>query len=135
MWAQLEKSLFSRYHGVQGGVLLKGRMWEQVGQKHPWFAKVNNALWAAPAFKWGLAIVPLYGIVQGKPAVQDLDLNQSLALAATGLVWSYYGFLVVPRADLLIAVNVALLAVNGYNVARRIRYDQQHAPASQVSKV
>lgn len=48
MWAQLEKSLFSRYHGVQGGVLLKGRMWEQVGQKHPWFAKVNNGTLPPP---------------------------------------------------------------------------------------
>lgn len=96
--------------------------------------------------------MPLYGIIQGKPAVQDLDLNQSLALAATGMVWTYYGFLVIPRyvadtcapmipccaafvtwrsendtrvacdrADLLIAVNVALLAVNGYNVVRKVR--------------
>ncbi len=45
----------------------------------------------------GLAIVPLYGILEGKPAVKDLDLNQSLALSLTGLVWTYYGFLVVPR--------------------------------------
>jgi hypothetical protein len=45
----------------------------------------------------GLAIVPLYGIFEGKPAVKDLDLNQSMALSLTGLVWTYYGFLVVPR--------------------------------------
>jgi hypothetical protein len=47
----------------------------------------------------GLAIVPLYGILQGKPTVKDLDLNQSLALSLTGLVWTSYGFLVVPRYD------------------------------------
>lgn len=41
--------------------------------------------------------MPLYGILEGKPAVKDLDLNQSLALSLTGLVWTYYGFLVVPR--------------------------------------
>ncbi|ELR16764.1 uncharacterized protein ACA1_382330 [Acanthamoeba castellanii str. Neff] len=114
-WTKLEQRFFAKYHGVEGGVLLKGPFWQNLAQKYPVFGKVNN----------GLAIVPLYGILEGKPAVKDLDLNQSLALSLTGLVWTYYGFLVVPRADLLIAVNVALLSVNGYNVYRKINYDKQ----------
>jgi hypothetical protein len=131
-WQRNEKRLFGKYHGVEGGVLLRSTFFTNLGRRFPLFRKCNNALWAAPAFKWGLSIVPLYGILQGKPKVEDLDLKQSLALSFTGLVWSYYGFLVEPRADLLIAVNVALLTVNGYNVFRKLRYEQQKKAASET---
>ena len=38
----------------------------------------SSALWAAPAWKWGLAIVPLYGAVTGVPAIEKVDLNNAL---------------------------------------------------------
>jgi hypothetical protein len=37
------------------------------------------------------------------------------------------------RADLLIAVNVALLSVNGYNVYRKIKYSSPPPPSSPPS--
>jgi len=125
-WGRLEQRMFGSFFGVEGGVLLRGAYWRQLGQKYPRFAKVNNALWAAPAFKWGLAIIPLYGAITGKPPVEDLDLNQSLALTFTGVVWAYYATLVTPRANLLLAVNLALFFANGNNVIRKFRYDSQH---------
>jgi hypothetical protein len=77
-WTKLEQRFFAKYHGVEGGVLLKGPFWQNLAQKYPVFGKVNNgtaqslfesplplipppqssltdaALWAAPAFKWGM---------------------------------------------------------------------------------
>jgi hypothetical protein len=89
----------------------------------------------APAWKWGLAITPLYGIIIGVPGVENVDMNQSLALAFTGVVWSYYATLVRPRANLLLAVNIALLGVNGYNVVRKYRYDQTVKAAAGVVEI
>lgn len=113
----------SRYLGVEGGVLLKGKIFRSLGERVPAFKTINNALFAAPAWKWGLALVPLYGAIQGKPRVDNLDLNQSLALSTTGVIWSYYGCVVRPTAHLLVAVNIALLTVNGYNVVRKLQFD------------
>jgi len=92
----------------------------------------NNALNAAPTFKWGLSLVPLYGAITGHPPVQHLDLNQSLALATTGIVWSYYALLVTPRADMLFAVSIALLCSNGFNVYRKMKYDREVAARPKV---
>ncbi len=54
------------------------------------FKKMNNgrrligcnesALWASPTWKWGLAIVPLYGAITGVPSIEKVDLNSTLAL-------------------------------------------------------
>ena len=52
-------------------------------------------------------------------------MKTSAALSLTGMVWAYYGLLVRPKALLLVAVNVALLAVNGTNLVRKYRYDAE----------
>lgn len=101
---------------------------------------LNVALNAAPTFKWGLSIVPLYGAITGKPPVENIDLNQSLctshpasaifppsqpcslALAGTGVIWGYYALLVEPKAYMLFAVSVALTMSNGWNAYRKFRY-------------
>jgi len=87
----------------------------------------NNAFNGAPGFKWALSVVPLHGALTGKPPVENLDLNQSLALASTGVVWGYYSLLVLPRSWMLFAVSVALFSSNGWNVFRKIRYDRDMA--------
>ncbi len=112
------------WRGVNGSRAFRGEAARKLEAKNPLFAKLNSFLFLAPAWKWGLAIVPLYGIVIGVPAVENLDLNQSLALMFTGCVWAYYSLLVRPAALMLCAVNCALLVVNGYNVYRKWNYDR-----------
>jgi len=75
--------------------------------------------------KWALAAVPLYGAFVGLPTPENIDMNQASALAFTGAVWTYYATLVVPRADMLVAVNFALLCTNGYNIYRRWRWEKE----------
>lgn len=43
-----------------------------------------SALFMAPAWKWGLSIVPLIGLVKGYPKPEDLDLNQSVGACVRG---------------------------------------------------
>eukprot|EP01128_Nolandella_sp_AFSM9_P012419 TRINITY_DN9263_c0_g1_i1.p1 TRINITY_DN9263_c0_g1~~TRINITY_DN9263_c0_g1_i1.p1 ORF type:complete len:137 (+),score=27.56 TRINITY_DN9263_c0_g1_i1:662-1072(+) len=93
----------------------------------------NNAFNAAPAFKWALSIVPLYGTLSGNPPVERIDFRQSCALAGTGLIWGYYSTLVTPRSNLLLAVSAALFMSNGYNAARRYKYDLEKEAKPSVS--
>jgi len=122
--ARLEQGPLRHYLGVEGGVLLRGGPFDSLNANNPAFRKFNNALTLAPLWKWGLAIVPLMGVVTGVPAVENLDVNTSVALATTGAIWAYYATLVRPKAVSLGIVSVALFGANGYNVYRRWRYEQ-----------
>ena len=76
--------------------------------------------------KYLLAIVPLTQAITGEPPVEKLDLNQSLSLTFTGIVWAYYATIIQPQnagSRALCLVNVALLSSNGYNAYRRLKYD------------
>jgi len=122
IWSKIESSLFKKY--IHNPTFLSGPRWKQLEERSKLFKFWNNALNAAPAFKWGLSIIPLYGVFVGNPPVEKIDMNTSLALTVTGGVWAYYATLVKPRANSLLAVSIALFLVNGYNVARRINYDR-----------
>lgn len=74
---RLANGFLKKYHGVQGGVLFRGSAARRLAEKYPAVQSMNNALWAAPAWKWGLAIVPLYGVITGSP-VEKVDLNNAL---------------------------------------------------------
>ena len=97
--ARLEQGPLRNYLGVNGGVLLRGGPFTSLNQSSPTFKKFNNALTLAPLWKWGLAIVPLMGVFTGVPAVENLDVNTSIALASTGAIWAYYSTLVRPKSD------------------------------------
>ncbi|EGG04645.1 uncharacterized protein MELLADRAFT_37260 [Melampsora larici-populina 98AG31] len=56
----------------------------------------------APMFKWGLVIA---GIKDLSRPVEKLSLSQNIALAATGLIWVRYSFVITP-------VNYSLASVN-----------------------
>eukprot|EP01134_Creolimax_fragrantissima_P007673 CFRG7673T1 len=93
----------------------------------PGFATLNNVTHTAPLWKWALAVVPLTQAFTGDPPVEKLDLNQSLSLSFTGLVWAYYSTLIQPQnagSKALCAVNLALLGANGYNAIRKMRHEK-----------
>jgi len=126
-------SFFQKFLGVEGGVLLKGKYFRALGEKYTTFKHMNNALFVAPAFKWGLAIVPLIGAIEGRPPVDQIDEMQAMSLSVSGLIWSYYGFLVRPTAYLLVAVNLALLGANGNNVYRKLKWNSENKPKAATS--
>ena len=130
---RLESGPFRRYLGVEGGVLLRGGPFARLNATSPTFKKFNNALTLAPLWKWGLAIVPLMGVVTGVPTVENLDVHTSIALATTGAIWAYYSTLVRPKAVSLGVVSVALVLANGYNVYRRYDYETKKSAGSTLS--
>uniref|UniRef100_A0A1B0G6T9 Mitochondrial pyruvate carrier n=1 Tax=Glossina morsitans morsitans TaxID=37546 RepID=A0A1B0G6T9_GLOMM len=74
----------------------------------------------APAFKWLLVIA---GINDLKRPAEKVSLNQSTVLALTGVVWSRYAVVVVPKNYTMLSVNLFVLATQGMQVIRRLKYD------------
>lgn len=72
----LANGFLKKYHGVSGGVIFRGAGAARLAEKYPIVKTLNNVLWAAPAWKWGLAVVPLYGVITGSP-VEKVDLNNA----------------------------------------------------------
>ncbi|CAH8591000.1 unnamed protein product [Schistosoma intercalatum] len=69
----------------------------------------------APTFKWLLVIAGLADI--NRP-VQNVSLYQSTALAATGLIWSRYSMVIIPKNYNLLSVNAFVALTGLYQLAR-----------------
>ncbi|KAF9411927.1 hypothetical protein HW555_009401 [Spodoptera exigua] len=83
-------------------------MWE-----HP--AGPKTIFFWAPAFKWGLVVAGLGDL--NRP-VENLSIRQSVSLAATGLIWSRYSLVIIPKNYSLFAVNVFVLLTSSYQLSR-----------------
>uniref|UniRef100_A0A3Q3IXH8 Mitochondrial pyruvate carrier n=1 Tax=Monopterus albus TaxID=43700 RepID=A0A3Q3IXH8_MONAL len=70
---------------------------------HP--AGPKTVFFWAPMFKWGLFVVVLRK--RPRPA-EKLSTSQSAVLTATGLVWSRYSLVIIPKNWNLFAVNFFL---------------------------
>ncbi|XP_059153929.1 uncharacterized protein LOC131939559 isoform X2 [Physella acuta] len=80
----------------------------------------------APGVKWALVIA---GIGDLQRPAEKLSIYQSLALAATGTIWSRYSLVIIPKNFSLFTVNL-FVAITGYmQLARAIhyRYNQEKA--------
>lgn len=75
----------------------------------------------APAFKWGLVVAGIGDL--NRPA-EKLSVSQSGALAATGLIWSRYSLVIIPKNWSLFSVNVFVAATSIYQLARAYKYQQ-----------
>lgn len=64
----------------------------------------------APAFKWGICIANLVDMKKQK--IESTSIPQQTAVAATGLIWSRYSMVVIPKNWNLFTVNLAM-AVTG----------------------
>jgi hypothetical protein len=51
--SRLANGVLKKYHGVEGGVFFRGEAAARLTEKFPVLKTMNNALWAAPAWKWG----------------------------------------------------------------------------------
>ncbi|KAK9891349.1 hypothetical protein WA026_014589 [Henosepilachna vigintioctopunctata] len=74
----------------------------------------------APLFKWGLVLAGITDL--WRPAA-TLSLLQTLSLAATGLIWSRYSMVIIPKNYYLFSVNVFIAITQCYQFYRVIRFE------------
>ncbi|XP_017480426.1 PREDICTED: mitochondrial pyruvate carrier 2-like [Rhagoletis zephyria] len=77
-------------------------LWE-----HP--AGPKTIFFWAPAMKWSLVIAGLADITR---PVEKLSVSQTTSLAATGLVWSRYSLVIIPKNYPLFSVNFFVALTN-----------------------
>ncbi|XP_043928296.1 mitochondrial pyruvate carrier 2-like [Protopterus annectens] len=86
---------------------------------HP--AGPKTVFFWAPTMKWGLVIAGLADMT--RPA-EKLSTAQSAVLTATGVVWSRYSLVIIPKNWNLFAVNFFLGCAGGSQLYRIWRYNQ-----------
>jgi hypothetical protein len=75
----------------------------------------------APVFKWGLVIAGIGDLT--RPA-EKLSVQQSAALAATGVIWSRYSLVIKPKNWSLFSVNVFVAGTQLYQLYRAFSYQR-----------
>lgn len=86
---------------------------------HP--AGPKTVFFWAPMFKWGLVFAGLADMA--RPA-EKLSTSQSAVLTATGLIWSRYSLVIIPKNWNLFAVNFFVGSAGGSQLYRIWRYEQ-----------
>ncbi|KAH8277524.1 hypothetical protein KR026_012393 [Drosophila bipectinata] len=87
----------------------------------------------APFFKWGLVIAGLSDLA--RPA-DSISVSGCAALAATGIIWSRYSLVIIPKNYSLFAVNLFVGCTQVVQLARAYNYkmeqdklQKEHKPA------
>ncbi|XP_022596907.1 mitochondrial pyruvate carrier 2 [Seriola dumerili] len=86
---------------------------------HP--AGPKTVFFWAPVFKWGLVAAGLADMT--RPA-DKLSTSQSAVLTATGLIWSRYSLVIIPKNWNLFAVNFFVGSAGASQLYRIWRYEQ-----------
>ncbi|EEZ99084.2 mitochondrial pyruvate carrier 2 [Tribolium castaneum] len=89
--------------------------------QHP--AGPKTVFFWAPVFKWGLVIAGIGDLA--RPA-ETLSVPQSAALAATGVIWSRYSLVIIPKNWSLFSVNVFVGLTQIVQLYRAIDYQRKH---------
>ena len=107
------------YHRVlnQVGLLLPAKL--QPFYNHP--AGPKTVFFWAPMFKWGLVVAGLADL--NRPA-EKLSTSQSAVLTTTGVLWSRYSMVIVPKNWNLFAVNFFLAGAGATQLFRIWRFKQ-----------
>ncbi|TMW49487.1 hypothetical protein DOY81_005441 [Sarcophaga bullata] len=80
---------------------------------HP--AGPKTVFFWSPMFKWGLVIAGLSDLA--RPA-ETLSVSQCGALAATGIIWSRYSLVIIPKNWSLFSVNLFVAIVQCVQLGR-----------------
>ncbi|KAJ3041742.1 Mitochondrial pyruvate carrier 2 [Rhizophlyctis rosea] len=75
----------------------------------------------APAMKWGLVMA---GISDLQRPADQLSVPQTVALAATGVIWSRYAMVIIPKNYSLLSVNLFVGATGLYQLYRIYNWRQ-----------
>ncbi|XP_016129902.1 mitochondrial pyruvate carrier 2-like [Sinocyclocheilus grahami] len=76
----------------------------------------------APVFKWGLVVA---GFSDMTRPPEKLSVSQSCVITATGIIWSRYCLVIIPKNWALFAVNFFLGMCGSIQLIRIWRYNQQ----------
>ncbi|XP_048049373.1 mitochondrial pyruvate carrier 2b [Megalobrama amblycephala] len=87
---------------------------------HP--AGPKTVFFWAPMFKWGLVMAGLADMA--RPA-EKLSTSQSFVLTATGLIWSRYSLVIIPKNWNLFAVNFFVGGAGGSQLYRIWKYNRE----------
>ncbi|XP_014854807.1 PREDICTED: mitochondrial pyruvate carrier 2 [Poecilia mexicana] len=87
---------------------------------HP--AGPRTVFFWAPMFKWGLVMAGLADMA--RPA-DKLSTSQSAVLTATGLIWSRYSLVIIPKNWNLFAVNFFVGSAGASQLYRIWNYKQE----------
>lgn len=82
----------------------------------------------APAMKWGLVVASLSDLTR---PVEKLSVGQTASLAATGVIWSRYSLVIIPKNWSLFSVNFFVALSNLSQMARI--YKHQYGDESKVA--
>ncbi|PIK36560.1 Brain protein 44 [Apostichopus japonicus] len=108
LWARLDAS-------VEKAIPEKFRpLWN-----HP--AGMKTIFFWAPTFKWCLVIA---GIADYTRPAEKLSWRQSGALCTTGVIWSRYSLVIVPKNWNLFSVNFFLALTGGFQLLRIYLYQK-----------
>ncbi|KAG8230947.1 hypothetical protein J437_LFUL002980 [Ladona fulva] len=97
---------------------------------HP--AGPKTVFFWAPVFKWGLVIA---GLGDLKRPADKLSVGQSGALAATGVIWSRYSLVIIPKNWGLFSVNIFVAATGGYQLIRALNYQMNLKKEEEAKKM
>lgn len=78
-----------------------------------------------PLGKWGLVLAGLGDLMNRPPQV--ISVNQSSMLALTGLLWSRYSVVIVPKNYSLLAVNLVVFLTQGWLVVKALKWRRDNA--------
>ncbi|RZC38571.1 MPC domain containing protein [Asbolus verrucosus] len=90
--------------------------------QHP--AGPKTIFFWAPLCKWGLVIAGLSDLVT-RPA-DKLSIPQTTSLAITGVIWSRYSLVIIPKNYNLFSVNVFVALTQLCQLYRALDYQRQH---------
>ena len=96
---------------------------------HP--AGPKTVFFWAPAFKWTLVMASLSDL--RRPADQ-LSISQSASLAATGIIWSRYSLVIIPKNYALFSVNVFVAATALIQLGRAFNHQRSLTAANATTK-
>ncbi|KAL0080175.1 mitochondrial pyruvate carrier [Phycomyces blakesleeanus] len=78
----------------------------------------------APLAKWGLVIATIGDLER---PVEKLSLKQNASLMVTGLLWSRYAMVIIPKNWSLFAVNAFVAGTAMVQTGRILQYQQTDA--------
>ncbi|XP_054888338.1 mitochondrial pyruvate carrier 2b [Poeciliopsis prolifica] len=113
-------ALRASYHRILDGIehILPAKL--RPLYNHP--AGPKTVFFWAPMFKWGLVLAGLADMT--RPA-EKLSTSQSAVLTATGLIWSRYSLVIIPKNWNLFAVNFFVGGAGASQLYRIWSYKQE----------
>ncbi|GAB5586283.1 Mitochondrial pyruvate carrier 2 [Umbelopsis nana] len=85
----------------------------------------------APAMKWALVIA---GVGDLQRPAEKLSASQNAALAATGMIWTRYAMVIIPKNWTLCTVNIFVAATGLTQLARIFKYRQSDEYKQKVAE-